>query len=132
MLERLQELKRRRRCEDQATQDAWRNIAATSSVQNLTDVAASNDPPPLAAHPTHALSACGGFYGCVRCGCVVGWQRHANLSPVCRGSCPRGSVRAIRRLAHGLHPFDRGKEESTCAWPSGECRPVPRRLRLGE
>ncbi len=130
VLERLAEAKRRRHCEASAARDAWANIAAAVNAQDLASAVFADVAPPFATHDTHALLACGGYYGCVRCGKVVGWQRHDQLGVPCRGSCPRGSVRAIRRLAQGLHPFERGKEDSTCAWPSGETNPKPQRLRL--
>ncbi len=130
--ERLAEVKRRRQCETEVTRDAWSNIAAAVKAQDLAPTVYADVPPPFATHETHALLACGGYYGCVRCGKVIGWQRHDQLGLPCRGPCPRGSVRVIRRLARGLHPFERGKEDSTCAWPSGETKPVPQRLRLAK
>ncbi len=130
MMERLAEAKRRRQCEASAAKDAWADISAAVSSKDLSAASFADLAPPFATHDTHALIACGGYYGCVRCGSVVGWQRHAQLGAPCRGTCPRGSVRAIRRLAQGLHPFERGKEDTTCAWPSGETNPKPLRLRV--
>ncbi len=130
ILERGEEVKRRRRQQAEAAQTAWSTIAAAVDARDILAAVDSDEPPPFEAHATHAFVACGGYFGCVRCGRVVGWQRHDSLAEPCRGSCPRGSVRAIRRLARGLHPLERGKEGSTCSWPSGEEHPAPRRLRL--
>ncbi len=129
VLEKLAEVRKRRRVEAGATLAAWSIVSAAIDVRELDSVLVHEGPPPFEVHPGHALLACGGYYGCIRCGHVVGWQRHAQLGAPCRGNCPRGSVRAIRRLSKGLHPSARGDEGDTSQWPSGERSPRPLRLR---
>ncbi len=77
---------------------------------------------PMRIHSTHDCIACGGYFGCLRCGSVVGSARSSLLSDACRGACPAGSGGPIARLRAGRLP--RGR-----AWPSGELQPLPKRYR---
>jgi hypothetical protein len=131
VLEQLAEARKRRRMEGEALNAAWGGLVAAVGVQELLDIPAGDDVPPDDAHATHSLMHCGGYLGCVRCGKVVGWQGRDRLKEICRGTCPRGSVRAIRRLAKGLHPYAREGQTVNVSWPSGETAPTPRRWRVG-
>ncbi len=93
-------------------------------------VPVSREPPPFTVGSGHDLLLCGGFTGCIRCGMVVGWHGHARLAAPCRGACPSGSVRPIRRLARGLMPHWQQDGDGQ-NWPSGESTPTPYRVRLG-
>ncbi len=128
VLESLAELRKRRRTEAAAEQRAWSGIAAAVAAEELSELATDDGPPPFPSHETHSLVTFGGYYNCIRCGAVVGWKRHDQLGRPCRGECPKGSLRPIRRLAKGLHPHSKGTETDTATWPSGEVQPMPRRL----
>ncbi len=131
VLEQLAEARKRRRLEGEAIDKAWGGLVAAIGVQDLLNIPADEEQPPDGAHATHCLVQCGGYLGCVRCGRVVGWQGRERLKEVCRGTCPRGSVRAIRRLTKGQHPYERDGQSVATAWPNGETAPRPRRWRAG-
>ena len=77
---------------------------------------------PFAVHNSHECIICGGFVGCIRCASVIAAFSQSALSSQCRGHCTAGSSGPIKRLAAGLIP--RGS-----TWPSGEDKPLPKRLR---
>ena len=79
---------------------------------------------PFQPHPSHEGVLCGGFLGCNRCGSVMGFHQRGPLVEPCRGSCPAGSVRPVRRLIQGRPPHGDGEQ-----WPSGEANPRPLRVR---
>ncbi len=127
VLENLAESRKRRRLELAALQKAWGGLTSAIGIDDWVEIETHETQPPASVHATHALITCGGYLGCARCGRVVGWNGLDHLNTPCRGSCPRGSVRAIRRLAKGLHPYQRDNAPPL-GWPSGETKPTPRRM----
>ncbi len=126
VLDKMCEARRTRKVEAKVLARSWNGMVAAIGIDDVLSLPEEESPPP-AAHPTHCLAQCGGYMGCVRCGIVVGWVGRDRLAGACRGTCPRGSVRAIRRLVKGLHPYERASDNGTTARPSGERAPVPRR-----
>ncbi len=119
---------RRRRAEDARTiSAAWGGAATALSAPSYVALEPTSCDLPIDVGQGHDIILCGGYVGCARCGHVVGWFGHNRLATVCRGWCPPGGVRAVRRLAQGLLPHVRG--QVALHWPSGEPRPTPRRFR---
>ncbi len=100
------ERNKRKRAESEALTRAWSGGEAAVSVGSYLELPPAQAAPPSPVHPTHSLVVCGGFTGCVRCGRVVAFQCHGRFSETCRGSCPLGSQRPIRRLIKGTFPHD--------------------------
>ncbi len=126
--QRTEKLKRRR-MEAQAIQDAWDSGKAIVGADLYLGISPVDEPPPFEVHSTHMLVACGGFTGCARCGRVVAYQGHGRFAEPCRGNCPTGSQRPIRRLIRGQHPHHVQRGHLEPPWPDGSVRPVPRRYR---
>ncbi len=123
---------RRRRIEDaDCLRRAWGDADPAVSAAAFVEMQPTDQPPPFSVDQGHSLVACGGFYGCVRCGAVVGWHGHRRLALPCRGTCPVGSRGPIRLLVHGRLPH-RQQEHYGRDWPSGEKTPVPYRVCLSQ
>ncbi len=129
MLEQMAEVRKRQRAETQAVTAAWAGITAAITPTEYMSIPMVNGPPPFEVHPTHDLVLCGGFAGCVRCGRVAGYHGHNRFAIECRGHCPAGRVRPVRRLVKGLHPYSKGCGHAAPSWPDGVDNPTPRRHR---
>ncbi len=129
MIQQLAEKRKRKRAEDEAVARVWNDGKAVMGFNEFVALQTIELPPPFVVHESHQLVACGGYTGCCRCGRVVAFQGHGRFADPCRGFCPNGSVRPIRRLVKGSHPYcDKGSHLGV-QWPSGESAPVPRRYR---
>ncbi len=129
VLEQAAERNKRRRIETDAIAKAWDGGEAAVTVGDYVSLSTTPLAPPFAVHPSHSLVLCGGFTGCVRCGRVVAYQCHDRFNGECRGRCPTGSQRPIRRLVKGLFPHDVRSSHATPPWPDGGNSPTPRRWR---
>ncbi len=129
ILSRAAERNKRKRAESEALTRAWCGGDAAVSVDNYLQLPPAQSAPPFSVHPTHSLVLCGGFTGCVRCGRVVAFQCHGRFNETCRGSCPTGSQRPIRRLVRGIFPHDVRQSHLAPPWPDGVLTPTPQRWR---
>ncbi len=129
VLEQQAERRKRRRLEMQAVTMAWGQGDAIIDAAEFVDLPTVSEAPPFPIHETHQLVMCGGYSGCIRCGRVVAYQGHDRFGAPCRGYCPSGSSRPMRRLAKGEHPHPAARGHLADEWPSGETAPVPRRFR---
>ncbi len=129
VLEQLAERRKRRRLEIEVVTRAWGEGDAVVEAGDFVDLPVADGVPPFAVHDTHQLVCCGGYSGCIRCGRVVAYQGHDRFAAPCRGFCPSGSARPVRRLARGDHPYPAARGHLADRWPSGEAAPVPRRFR---
>ncbi len=129
VMQQLDEKRKRRRAEMEAVAMTWRGGEAVMGIGEFVDLPKDDDALPFTVHDTHQLVVCGGYTGCVRCGRVVAFQGHARFATPCRGTCPNGSLRPIRRLVRGEHPHDVKRGHLGVQWPSGETAPTPRRYR---
>ncbi len=129
VIQQLEEKRKRRRAEMEAVAAAWRGGEAVMGVGDFVDLPGDETALPFAVHATHHIVVCGGYTGCVRCGRVVAFQGHARFATPCRGTCPNGSLRPIRRLIRGEHPHEERRGHLGAQWPSGEAAPTPRRHR---
>jgi hypothetical protein len=129
VLEQQVERRKRRRLEMEAVTRAWGEGDAIIDAAEFVDLALATEAPPFTVHETHQLVMCGGYSGCIRCGRVVAYQGHDRFGAPCRGYCPSGSSRPVRRLARGDHPHPTAQGHLADVWPSGETAPVPRRFR---
>ena len=79
------------------------------------------DAPTWDIHKTHAIVACGGTYGCMKCGFICGGMPNGNprLKAECRNHMPRGSKGRIRKIQKGE------LMQNMVGWPNGEIDPVP-------
>ncbi len=127
ILSQAAERNKRRRMETDALARAWDGGEAAVSLGNYMELLPAPAAPPFPVHPTHSLVVCGGFTGCVRCGRVVAYQGHDRFKDACRGYCPSGSQRPIRRLVRGDYPHDLRQSHVTPPWPDGGHTPTPRR-----
>ncbi len=125
------EIRRRRLADAECMRQAWGEAEPAVAISAFVQIPPTDRPPPFDVGQGHDLVACGGFYGCVRCGAVVGWHGHQRLALPCRGSCPVGSRGPVRLLVRGRLPH-RQQEHYGRDWPSGESSPVPFRVRLGQ
>ncbi len=123
------ERNKRRRMETDALARAWSGGEAAVSLGSYLELPPSPAAPPFPVHPTHSLVVCGGFTGCVRCGRVVAFQGHDRFREACRGHCPLGSQRPIRRLIKGTYPHDLRQSHLAPPWPDGGQSPTPQRWR---
>ena len=115
--------KRRKLVEDDDVLRTWlrSGIAVPWARWDAIDRGETN--PPIEAHWSHVLIACGGYGGCVRCGAVAGGSKNKALSGDCRKHCPRGSRGPIGRLARGHFPHpQRGMGQ---IWVDGSINPTP-------
>ncbi len=129
VLEQLTERRKRRRLEMEVVTRAWGGGDAIVEAGEFVDLPVADEAPPFTVHDTHQLVLCGGYSGCIRCGRVVAYQGHDRFAAPCRGFCPSGSARPVRRLARGDHPHPAARGHLDDRWPSGEAAPVPRRFR---
>ncbi len=127
VLEQAAERNKRRRLEAVAIARAWNGGEAAVTLGDYVSLSTTPTAPPFTVHPTHSLVLCGGFTGCVRCGRVVAFQGHDRFSGECRGHCPSGSQRPIKRLVKGIFPHDVRKRHATPPWPDGGESPTPHR-----
>ncbi len=121
------EVKRRRNAESAAADAAWRSGEGAIESHAYVTLQPREEELPFPEGPGHALLVHGGYTGCARCGMVVGWRSQGRLAAPCRGSCPPGSRRPVRRLARGLLPHDYGGAHRPPPWPNGEVQPRPYR-----
>ncbi len=129
ILSRAAERNKRKRAEAEAVARAWSGGDAAVSVDGYLQLPPAQSAPPFPVHASHSLVICGGFTGCVRCGRVVAFQGHGRFGEACRGSCPTGSQRPIRRLIKGMFPHDVHQRHLAPPWPDGLLNPTPQRWR---
>ena len=115
------ELKRRRVLDLQGEEDTARVIELGTPRALAVSFPMWRSLPPVEIHREHTALVCGGYAGCVKCGSTVAFHSVSLLKDPCRGWCPAGSRRPVRRLAGGQHPRDYG--EVCHEWPSGELNP---------
>ncbi len=129
VLEQRTEKLKRRRIEAEVTQAVWDSGKVVVDAGVYFEISPADAPPPFEVHGSHMLVVCGGFTGCARCGRVVAYQGHGRFAAPCRGHCPTGSQRPIRRLIRGQHPHHAQRGHLGPPWPDGSEHPVPRRFR---
>jgi len=118
-----EEHKRRASIDGTTRRDAWERAGLAVPFLAWSQLQEGVVTPPVPAHYSHALIACGGYGGCLRCGSVAAGQHCRLLEEVCRRWCPPGSKGPIAKLAKGRlpHPTQAGG-----VWPDGSLAPTPR------
>ena len=109
--------------DESALAAAWPRSFSTSYEEYMR-VAVSAEAPPVPAHSSHILIACGGYGGCLACGSVTSERTSTLLEGVCHRYCT--DPRYVRRLIAGKLPRA-AKGRSALGWPDGSTNPVPRR-----
>ena len=108
---------------------AWAVFALSNSgktaevIRLFKKLEAEADPPPFKLHSTHVAISCGGYFGCLKCGRVVGWWTRTQLESQCRGTGPRGSMGPICKLARGELPHVQRQGKRGRAWPNRQAAP---------
>ena len=116
------EHKRLESSDEASRRRAWRDSGIAVPFLTWQQLRCGTVTPPVAAHHSHLLIACGGYGGCMRCGSVASGNRSQLLEGECRRWCPVGSKGPIVRLAKGLLPKPKAGED---VWPDGSLAPTP-------
>ena len=117
------EHKRRVSVDSAVRREAWKNAGLAVPFLSWAQLQQGTGTPPISAHHSHVLIACGGYGGCLRCGSVASGQHCQLMENVCRRWCPPGSKGPIARLAKGRMPHP---VHGTEVWPDGSIAPAPR------